>query len=241
MCTQEDDRRTYFLVGVVYRTLFKEYQRRGNSRVINVMKSQFISRKEAIRAKLPVSEVDVKYVLCFFSFSTYVSISCRVCACVCARLYHVVCVRTSCCRSYNRLLYANRRTWTHFKAIRNRYYAKTHDAGRVYCKDARVMRNTSEVLLCDERLKTLFQELPEGCAYPEDDLHEVYVKYVTRAEGLIANDLKSALNETLHAKYDNKRKSGKPQKLEQLRSVKRKKTTAKRLSTDDTTWMHILN
>ena len=63
MYMQEDDRHTFYLAGVVWRTLFKDYKRRANTRVIDVMKAMFISRKEAMNDKLPVSEVAVKYVL----------------------------------------------------------------------------------------------------------------------------------------------------------------------------------
>ena len=63
---QEDERRTYYLVGVVWRSLFKDYQKKANTHVITVMKAQFISRKEATHTGLPVSEVAVKYVPLFF-------------------------------------------------------------------------------------------------------------------------------------------------------------------------------
>ena len=62
---QEDDRRTYYLTGVVWRTLFKDYHKKVNTNVIAVMKAQFVSRKEATRASLPVGEVAVKYVPVF--------------------------------------------------------------------------------------------------------------------------------------------------------------------------------
>ena len=164
---------------------------------------------------------------------------------------HVMCIVTS-CRSHNRLLYANRRTWDHFKSIRQRYYAQTHAKGQIYCKDARVMRNTSESILSDDRLMSLLQKCPEGTSFHSDDVKEVcgfvhvhsclvghnrwyaqqvFARYVHRSESLIGKDNQGAFNSTLHNKHD-KRKGG---KFEQLRAVKRKITTQKKLVGGDKT------
>ena len=77
MYMQEDDRRTYYLGGVVWRTLFKDYKKMADTRVLTVIKAQFISRKEARHAKLPVSEVAAKYVPLFF-FGAFVRMSDRL-------------------------------------------------------------------------------------------------------------------------------------------------------------------
>ena len=51
------------------------------------------------------------------------------------------------------------------------------------------------------------------------------MRYVHRAESLIGKDNQNAFNETLHNKYG-KKKGG---KFEQLRTVKRKRTTQTKL------------
>ena len=87
------------------------------------------------------------------------------------------------------------------------------------------MRNTSETMLCDDRLKELFHQLADNNSFHKDDADEVYARYVARAETLIANDLKRAFNESLHAKSGKR----KVQKLEQLRSVKKQKNSESKL------------
>ena len=91
------------------------------------------------------------------------------------------------------------------------------------------MRHTSESLLSDNRLKELFCQLADECTFNEDDVDEVYARYVARAETLIGNDVGRAFNESLHSKAAKKYGKKRPQKLEQLRSVKRKKTSESKL------------
>ena len=57
---QADDRHTYQVSGVVWRTLFKKYERNADTRVVVVMKAMFVSPKQAKLAKLPIDEVSKK-------------------------------------------------------------------------------------------------------------------------------------------------------------------------------------
>ena len=57
---QEDGRRMYYLAGMVWTSLIKDYLREGDSRVVDSIKSMFISPKEAKARKLPVEEVSKK-------------------------------------------------------------------------------------------------------------------------------------------------------------------------------------
>ena len=93
----------------------------------------------------------------------------------------------------------------------------------MYIKDSRVMRHTSECVMSDTELKKRFSGL---ASFDRRCIEEVYGRYVTRAEGLIARDTKKALMQTLHTK-SGKKKGGK--KFEQLREVKRKKRDVRKL------------
>ena len=57
---KEDDHHTYYTTGVVWRSLFKHYQRTGDTRVTNIIKLMFVSPKQAKALKLPSQEVAVK-------------------------------------------------------------------------------------------------------------------------------------------------------------------------------------
>lgn len=87
------------------------------------------------------------------------------------------------------------------------------------------MRDTSDTMMCDDRLRELFLQLASNCRFHKDDVDQVYSRYVTRAETLIGLDIKRAFNEGLHAKSG----KTKAKKFEQLRSVKRKKNAKSKL------------
>ena len=44
------------------------------------------------------------------------------------------------------------------------------------------MRNTSESILSEEKLMSLFLKLPDKCIFHEDDVAKVFARYVVRAE-----------------------------------------------------------
>ena len=226
---QEDNRHTYHTCGVVWQSLVKFYRRCGNSRVVTSIKSNFISPRQAKMDKLPIDEVAVKFVLYSsmslpvrslptycppFLRALYCTVSCHCCSSLMSVFFF---------RSHNRLLYANRATWQHFRSLRSRYYAQTHANGGVYCKDTRVMRNTSVTIATDAQIRKQFPNV-----FHVDDFEEVYARYVARSETLFGKDMGKALNETLHAKSGKK----KAKKFEQLRVVKRKKVSNRKLVSD---------
>ena len=89
------------------------------------------------------------------------------------------------------------------------------------------MRNTSESVMSDVKLRKRFDLLAEPASFHAHDAEEVYGRYVTRSEGLIARDTRKALMQTLHAK-SGKKKGG---RFEQLREVKRKRGSVRKLDT----------
>ena len=97
------------------------------------------------------------------------------------------------------------------------------------------MRNTSEEILCEDRLMTLFLQLPDKCTFHEDDVAKVFGRYVARSERMFGKEFERNFTEQeLHNKsHKNRRKTKckkKPEnKFEQLRVVKRKKKSKSKL------------
>ena len=115
--------------------------------------------------------------------------------------------------------------------LRLRYYHQTHAKGDVYCKDRRVFRGTSETITSDEKLRELFLKLPHKCSWHEDDLEEVYHRYVHRAETMFGKDFQTTTNQTLNPNWN--KKKAKEKKFEQLRQVKRKKINERKIVSND--------
>ena len=91
------------------------------------------------------------------------------------------------------------------------------------------MRNTSESILCEEQLMSLFLKLPDKCIFHEDDVAKVFARYVVRAERMFGKDFENAYKEGLHNKSHKNRKKKTGSKFEQLRTVKRKKNSNTKL------------
>ena len=115
-------------------------------------------------------------------------------------------------RTFKSLLYGSRAGLRHFATMCERYREVCYWNGRLFVKDAMVLRYKTQAILADKQMLAQFSALSK---FHADDVLLVYNKYVHRVETLMGHDVARQYNDLLAKSKDGV--------LEKLRDVKVKK------------------
>lgn len=118
-------------------------------------------------------------------------------------------------RTFKELLYVSPAVFDHFKLLRDKYYQVTHKDGSVCVRDKLALRKITESIRKDTDIRREFDALSHPDMFLNDDGDKVFVKYTSRIETLMGNEVARQYMDLL--------KQSKKSSMEQLRAFKKKR------------------
>ena len=118
-------------------------------------------------------------------------------------------------RNFKELLYVSPAVFGHFKLLRDKYYQVTHKDGSVCVRDKLALRKVTESIRKDTGIRRVFDTLSHPDMFLKDDGDKVFVKYTSRIETLMGNEVARQYMDLL--------KQSKKSSMEQLRAFKKKR------------------